>query len=117
MTTLETKQVIVVRYDLKMDKGKMASQVAHASLEAAMKCDQRMLDKWRESGMKKVVLRVGSEHDLVDIYEKARRAGVKAVLVQDAGKTAFKKPTRTCVGIGPDSSKRIDRITGELKLL
>ena len=55
------KQIILVRQDLKLQKGKMAAQVAHASIEAVLKSDKEKIDGWRVAGMKKVVLKVSDE--------------------------------------------------------
>lgn len=113
----ELKQVILVRKDLKLPKGKLAAQVAHASVDAALKTDRRLLDLWRAQGMKKVVLEVADEKEL-RIYERqARDEGLKVALITDAGRTVLEPGTTTCLGIGPDSESRIDRITGKLKVL
>ncbi len=116
----EYKQVIVVRTDLKMSKGKLAAQAAHAAVSAlleALKYKREWVEKWIEQGQKKVVLRVESEKELIDIYEKARRKNLPVSLIIDAGRTELEPGTKTCVGIGPAPSRRIDEITGELKLL
>ena len=52
------KQVIVVRTDLKMSKGKIASQVSHASVEAVLKSNKNIVEIWRKEGMKKIILKV-----------------------------------------------------------
>lgn len=111
------KQIIVVRKDLKMNVGKIASQVAHASLGAYEKSDENMKRCWKQSGEKKVVLRVGSRKELLETYKKAREEGLTCFLVKDAGLTQLKSGTITALGIGPDEEKRIDKITKKLKLL
>jgi peptidyl-tRNA hydrolase, PTH2 family len=114
------KQAIVVRSDLGMGKGKVAAQVAHASLSAAEASRERRekwYDAWKEEGQAKIVLKVASEPDLRDIYQKAKRAGLPASLVEDRGLTQVEPGTATCVGVGPAPDAEIDEITGKLKLL
>ncbi len=113
----ELKQVILVRVDLKMPKGKLAAQVAHASVDAVGKTDRRTLDEWKAGGSKKVVLKVADEKELLDFENIARTAGIKAALIRDAGRTVLEPGTITCLAIGPDYESRIDRITGSLKVL
>jgi len=109
------KQVILVRQDLKMDKGKLSVQVAHASLEAALKSNK--LKQWKSKGTKKVILRVKDKIELLKYYQLAKKNKVTNALIKDAGKTFFKKPTITCLAIGPDKEQVIDKITKELKML
>ena len=113
------KQVVVVRSDLNMSCGKIAAQVAHASLEASirvMKEDRRTFENWRSEGAKKVVLSVDSEGELLRVFEEARGSGLPAVLIRDAGLTELEPGTPTAVGIGPAEEERIDRVTGRLRL-
>ena len=114
------KQVILVRNDLKMAKGKTATQCCHASVEATLrtlKVSKEKVKEWREDGMKKVVLRVDSEKELLKYNQQAKDSGLITALITDAGKTFFKEPTRTCLAIGPDKDEKIDKITGKLKLI
>ncbi len=114
------KQAIVVRTDLKMGKGKLAAQVAHASLSAAEYARERKprwYDGWKEGGQAKIVLKVDSEGALDDLYRKAKSAGLPASLIQDKGLTQVDPGTLTCLGVGPGPDDEIDVITGKLKLL
>ena len=114
------KQAIVVRNDLKMGKGKMAAQVAHASLSAAeeaMRKRAQWYDEWKEGGQRKVVLKVQSEGELHEVLKKAKAAKLPASLIEDRGLTQLEPGTLTCVGIGPGPDELIDTITGKLKLL
>lgn len=118
------KQVIVVRRDLGMGKGKIAAQVAHAScstvfliLESGNNTWREWLRAWRASGQEKVVLRVDSERELLSVYQHALALDLPVSLVTDAGRTQVKPGTKTAVAIGPAPEARIDRITGSLKLL
>ncbi len=110
------KLVVLVRQDLKLPKGKLAVQVAHASVECALKTDRRLVDAWRREGGKKVVLKVAGEKELLRFKEFADGSGLKNALITDAGKTTVEPGTVTCLGIGPDEDKRIDRLTGNLKI-
>lgn len=114
------KQAIVVRTDLGMGKGKVAAQVAHASLSAAEGARQRKngwYEDWREGGQAKIVLKVGSESDLLELFRKAKAAGLPASMIEDRGLTQLEPGTTTCVGIGPAPDSEVDAITGKLKLL
>ena len=112
---MEYKQVIVVRQDLKLPKGKMAAQAAHASVGALLKSHRDDIKKWQEQGMKKVVLKVKDEKELLDYKKKAEDAGLVVSLIEDAGHTVVKPGTITCFGIGPAPEQKIDKITGNLK--
>lgn len=111
------KQVIAVRKDLDMSKGKMAAQVAHASLGAYRATDQGTLEGWRRSGEKKVVVWAGDEEDMFEIKENAENLGLPTYLVSDAGRTEIPKGTKTALAIGPGKEEKIDRVTAHLPLV
>lgn len=114
------KQAIVVRSDLKMGKGKMAAQVAHASLSAAEEARERRpkwYEGWKDGGQAKIVLKVESEDDLRELLRKAKSSGLPASLIEDRGLTQLEPGTVTCLGIGPGPEPELDAITGKLKLL
>ncbi len=113
----EYKQVILVRQDLKMTKGKMSAQVSHASVEALLKSHKDDVSKWRAQGMKKAVLKVRDLNELLEYKRKAEDAGLVVALITDAGHTQLAPGTVTCLGIGPDKAERIDKITGNLQLI
>lgn len=110
------KQVIVVRHDLRMPPGKLAAQVAHGSLGAYRKAPKLNKTIWEKEGEAKIVLRVNSEDELLDIYDSALQNGLAAALIRDEGRTVFKTPTLTVVGIGPHDDKHL-YFTNRLKLL
>jgi len=109
------KQVILVRQDLKLQKGKMSVQVAHASVGALVKSHKDDVKKWEGLGQKKVVLKVKDLDELMEYKEKAEDSGLVTSLITDAGKTVLEPGTITCLGIGPDKEEKIDKITGKLK--
>ena len=111
------KVAILVRQDLKMPKGKLAVQVAHACVEAVLTSKKEKVESWRKSGAKKIVLKVKGVNDLRYYMKKAKIKGINSALIKDAAKTFFKRPTITCLAIGPDEDEKIDKITGKLKIL
>jgi len=111
------KQVIVVRGDLRLSRGKLAAQVAHAALEAYKKADLRVISEWELSGAKKVVLKARSLRELLQIKRTCEKLRLPHALIKDAGLTEVRKGTITCLGIGPDSEEKIDKVTGFLPLL
>jgi len=114
------KQVILVRTDIAMSKGKLAVQVAHASVTAAFnafRSRREWFDGWMDEGQKKTVLKGGGEKDLINYYQKAAYEGLPASLIRDAGRTELEPGTLTAVAIGPAPEELIDKLTGHLKLL
>jgi Uncharacterized conserved protein len=114
------KQVIIVRNDLGMSKGKLAVQVAHASVIAtfeAFRFKKEWFEEWWKSGQKKIVVKVSGEMEILELYEKAVRNGLPASLVKDAGLTELPPGTTTAVAVGPAPDEVVDKLTGGLKLL
>lgn len=115
--TQDYKQVILIRHDLKLPKGKMAAQAAHASVEALFKADHGIVAKWRGTGMMKAVLKAKDDHELLQLYDAAQRAGLPSSLITDAGRTVVEPGTMTACGIGPAAAAAIDKITQHLPLM
>lgn len=129
------KQVIVMRTDLGMRRGKQIAQGAHACMAAILKhsyiqpsdngnVDNKVipytqdLESWFNDQFTKVCLKADSEQMLLDIEQQANDLGIVNFLITDAGRTEFNGvPTRTCIALGPASSELIDKVTGNLKLL
>lgn len=113
------KQVIVMRTDLGMRKGKMIAQGAHASLAAVLPYrDDFRVQSWLQNSFTKICLRADSLDELVALHVRAKDAGLITELIVDNGRTEFHGvPTPTCIAIGPDIEPEIDAITGELRLL
>jgi PTH2 family peptidyl-tRNA hydrolase len=128
MTTM-FKQVIVIRKDLNMRKGKMVAQGAHASLAAILNLARRegddlvipldaRIEPWLTGRFTKICVSVNSEAELLAIHEKASMGGLVTSLILDAGLTEFGGvPTHTAVAVGPDTSANVDLITAHLPLL
>ena len=124
------KQVIVIRRDLKMRRGKEIAQGAHASMAWMARRMRRALAgdpeamtmnedelAWISGPFAKVCVRVNSEEELREVHQAALDAGLVSHLIVDSGKTEFAGvPTPTACAIGPADAERIDAITGELKL-
>lgn len=140
----ETKQILILRKDLGMNKGKMIAQGSHGSLGTILNLMRggvshedfkpeikdgkytlslevevgSPLDKWIRGDFTKVCLYAVSEEELISLYEQAKEKGLNAVLIEDNGLTCFNGiKTKTCVAIGPDLSVKIDEITGHLKII
>ncbi len=117
----EYKQVIAVRTDLKMSPGKLAVQVAHASVDAALRSFKNerwreWLNEWVSQGMKKVVVRGGGEEDLLRIYNECVKRDIPCSIVRDAGRTELEPGALTAIGVGPAPSLLVDEVTGDLQL-
>ena len=128
------KQVIIVRKDLNMRKGKLVAQGSHASMavltrrihssrneggviDVEMSVTPAML-QWMENSFTKICLYVNSEKELDEVYLKAKEAGLPSEMIVDSGKTEFNNiPTKTCIAIGPAYSEDIDKVTSHLRLL
>lgn len=140
----EVKQAIVVRKDLHMRKGKIAAQVAHASMKVLLdrmafedisithppSNDHRFVElsmiipkssglyNWLTGSFTKIVLYVESEDAITALADRCQSMQVSHAVITDAGRTEFHgEPTVTCIAIGPDESEKIDDITGDLPLL
>ncbi|XP_015593499.1 peptidyl-tRNA hydrolase 2, mitochondrial isoform X2 [Cephus cinctus] len=112
------KLVLVIRTDLKMGKGKVAAQCAHAAV-AAYKAAQKhpaILKSWEDCGQAKITLKVDNEAALLELAKHARSVGLLTNVVQDAGRTQIASGSRTVCGIGPGPIELIDKVTGHLKL-
>ncbi len=111
------KQVIILRKDLNMRKGKMIAQGAHASLGALDTVDIEIHIVWKKFGMKKIVVSVDSEEELNELYEKAGVKSIPAYRVHDYGLTELEPGTITALALGPWDDDELNKLTGELKLL
>ena len=120
MLNFDYKVVIVARSDLKLSPGKLAVQVAHASVMCAVEGRRKKpkwFNKWYTEGQKKVVVTAANLAELKALERKAEKAGLTTAMVSDAGLTEIPPGTVTCLGIGPGPNSDIDKITGNLSLL
>lgn len=126
----DVKQVIVVRKDLNMRKGKIAAQVAHASMKflvdnnEAERGDEMVIKlspaeaMWLSGSFTKVVVGCDSEEALETLIFQAQLADVECHPIVDAGRTEFHGvATLTCAAFGPCTAEELDKITGNLKLI
>lgn len=125
---MNTKQVIVIRKDLNMRRGKEIAQASHASMAFITKRIQQnsftgsiplseVEIDWINNNFTKICLQVSSEEELIRIYEAGIKNKIVSNLIIDSGKTEFNGvPTPTCVALGPDISEKIDVVTKDLKL-
>ena len=128
------KQVIVVRKDLKMPPGKLAAQVAHASMAVILNAMTKStdgngvkytlscvsgdpIDSWISGSFTKVVVGVESEQELERLYQLGIESRTPCSRIVDEGRTTFNGiPTLTCCAFGPAPASVLDAITGNLKL-
>ena len=133
----EPKQVIVMRKDLNMRKGKMISQGSHVSMKVFLdRCEKlssresklkeyrfyyepnSYWDNWLNGLFTKIVVSCDSEQELEELYKQAQEKKLPCSMITDAGLTEFNGvPTKTCIAIGPANPDDIDEITKHLKLL
>jgi len=128
------KQVIVLRKDLNMRKGKMVAQGAHASMAAILRIGYSYdgfkdpvyiiplkspeFAEWLEGSFKKVCVGCQDEAELLALHEQAKQSGLSFALIRDSGLTEFNGvPTFTALAVGPGEDGEVDKITGHLKLL
>ena len=114
------KQAIVARKDLKLSPGKLAVQVAHASLTTALIAKnkkRKWFKEWYDEGQKKITLKVNSLSELRQIKKKADSLGIPTAMIRDAGLTEVPPGTTTCLGIGPAPEEKINKVVGSLPLL
>lgn len=114
------KMVLVIRGELRLTPGKAAVQVAHAAVLLAVEGARRKsrpFEAWWSQGQKKIAVVADTLADMERLADSARHGGVPWTWVEDAGFTEVPPGTRTCLGIGPAQSSKIDPLTGKLPLL
>ena len=96
------KQIIIVRTDLKMGKGKTAAQVAHAAILACNEtriANSNWLKEWELSGSPKIILKINDLDELLLLKTKIEKIKLPVVYVQDKGLTQLEPGTITCIGM------------------
>jgi len=143
---MNTKQVIVIRKDLNMRKGKMCAQASHASMafitKGAAKIDpltnikyfsflankngttsfcfanHEEIHHWLSNSFRKISVYVNSEEELKEVHQKALDEGLISHIIEDNGATEFNGvKTLTCCAIGPHLDDKFEGITDHLPLL
>lgn len=114
----EYKQVIVLRTDLKMRRGKEIAQGAHASLKVVLEnMEHPHVKAWLDSRFAKIAVGADSDTEMFDLILEAQKHDIISTIVIDAGFTEFNgTPTMTAIAIGPGPVDVINEITGHLKL-
>lgn len=116
---LQTKMVLVVRTDINMKPGKVASQCAHAAVacyQASSTRNPELTRIWEAVGQPKVVLRCSGETTFYSLESRATKHKLIHALIKDAGRTELQPGTKTVLGIGPGKVEDVDAVTGHLKL-
>ena len=116
---MEYKLAVAVRNDLKLSKGKLAVQVAHASVICALKSknEKKWFKPWYDEGQRKIVVKAENLEMLYELKELATSKKLVTAIVEDAGLTEVPPGTVTCLGIGPGPENIVDEVTGKLPLL
>ncbi|UCD46107.1 MAG: peptidyl-tRNA hydrolase [Candidatus Bathyarchaeota archaeon] len=111
---------IVLRTDLRMSAGKQIAQACHAAVGASEKAkreNHRAWMRWRDEGGKKVALEAESLEELEELVKRADELDIVNVIIQDAGLTEVPPGTVTALGLGPEMSEKLDKVTGSLPLI
>lgn len=120
MAQEDFKQVIIIRSDLRMGRGKIAVQVAHAAImasETVRNENPHWWEAWMAQGQRKVAVKIDGESKIFDLALQARNSGIPTAIVRDSGLTQLEPGTVTCLGIGPAPVSLVDMLTSELQLL
>jgi PTH2 family peptidyl-tRNA hydrolase len=120
MSGFRYKQVVALRSDLKMSKGKIAAQAGHAAVSAGEEARKHFREWWKawlREGQCKIAVRVKSEKELLELERQVKELAIPCALIIDRGLTEIPPGTITCLGIGPAPVEKIDRITSMLPLL
>ncbi|KAL9440258.1 hypothetical protein AB3S75_019005 [Citrus x aurantiifolia] len=116
----DLKLVLVVRQDLKMGSGKIASQCAHAATgmyAELMQSDRHLLRKWEQCGQPKIVVTCKNQQEMNKLWEVAENTGLPTFVVADAGRTQVSAGSKTVLAIGPGPKYLVDSVTGKQRLL
>ncbi|KAK8547401.1 hypothetical protein V6N13_098111 [Hibiscus sabdariffa] len=116
----ELKMVLVVRQDLKMKSGKIASQCAHAATgmyAELMHSDRSLLRQWEDCGQPKIVVTCRNQLEMNKLREAAENIGLPTFVVADAGRTQVSAGSKTVLAVGPGPKMAVDSVTGKLNLL
>ncbi len=115
--SMEFKQCLIIRSDLRLSPGKAAVQLAHAAVTAYEHSSSSIKRRWFNEGQRKVALKVPTLKDLYELKSVAEARGLVTALIVDAGLTEVPPGTVTALGIGPAKEEELDKVTSDLKLL
>jgi len=113
---MELVQYIVVNTSLGMNKGKIAAQASHAAVSVLEKVDSEVFEEWKNGGMKKIVLKVGTTEELLSLFEKVKKH-LPCALITDAGRTQIEAGSKTAFACGPVEENEGAKYFSQLKLL
>lgn len=113
---MELTQYLIVNNSLGMNKGKIAAQCAHAAVAVLEKINLKIIKEWKEQGMKKIVLKVNSTEELLELFEKTKKE-LPCALITDAGKTQIASGSKTVFACGPIEENKAVKYFEKLKLL
>ncbi|XP_073130948.1 uncharacterized protein [Henckelia pumila] len=116
----ELKMVLVVRQDLKMGAGKIASQCAHAATgiySELMESHRSLLRQWELCGQAKIVVTCKNQQEMNKLRDAAESIRLPTFVVADAGRTQVSAGSNTVLAIGPGSKSAVDSVTGKQRLL
>jgi peptidyl-tRNA hydrolase, PTH2 family len=102
-----------------MGLGYIATMVAHAAVLSAEKSrltDSATFTRWLESGQAKVILKVQSLEELIQLRQTAEDLSLSVVSIDGIDPMQATMSTWT-ICIGPAKSILVDRVTSHLKLL
>ncbi len=113
---MELTQYIIINNSLGMNKGKIAAQASHASVSVLDKVDDKVIEEWKMNGMKKIVLKVNSTEELLELFEKTKKE-LPCMLITDAGRTQIASGSKTAFACGPVDEMKAQKYFSKLKLL
>lgn len=93
------------------------SHAAVLAYKQALTQDAKSLKIWERSGQMKVVVKVDSEEELLEVASVSKSLGLVTSLIRDAGRTQISPGSKTVLGVGPGPFDAIDQVTGHLKLM
>ncbi len=98
---IKYKQFVVIPRQPKMSKGKIASQVAHATFMALEKQkDNKLKELWKKNGMCVIVLECNDETQLINLDKYLEQWGVSHHLYIDEGLYGCEPFTATALATG-----------------
>lgn len=111
------KQVILIRTDIDMSRGKAIAQGAHASVLSTQNTEEQQVQNWLNNyAGTKITLEVSSEQELRELLQQADELNLPTGVITDLGRTELETGTTTAGAIGPAKEEAIDEITGHLSL-